>query len=93
MKNHGIPVARYLGRGSNGTTKPKKEHETVNEGVRTPSAVRWLGRAIDVRSRYVNGAVEASSVFLAVLGEATFSQFPKSGLRLVGCNARSPKER
>ena len=37
---HGIPVARYLGKGTNGTETPKEELETENGG---PGSPQWLG--------------------------------------------------
>lgn len=39
-KAHAIPVARYLGRGSNGTETLRKKLEAENEGIRIPSTIR-----------------------------------------------------
>ena len=41
-KVHGIPIAHYLGKGTNGATMLREELEAGNEGIRIPSAIRWL---------------------------------------------------
>ena len=40
VKVHGIPVARYVGRGSHGTDLLREELEAENEGVKIPSTIR-----------------------------------------------------
>ena len=86
-KVHGIPVARYLGKGTNGTngTTLREELKADNQGVRIPSVVRWLGWAADVKARCNERTIRASSVVFAVLGEANFSRLRRSGLRHLGC--------
>ena len=47
-------------------------------------AVRWLARPSDVKARFKEGAILASLVAFAFVGEAVFSRLRKSGLRLLG---------
>lgn len=42
VKVHGIPIARYVGKGSYGVDKLRAEIESENEGVEIPMAARWL---------------------------------------------------
>jgi hypothetical protein len=46
------PVTRYVGRGSIDTEKLREELEAQNDGMKIPAAVRWLGRASDVKARF-----------------------------------------
>ena len=39
----------------------REELEAENNGVRIPAAVRWLGLTADVKARYSEGEIEASS--------------------------------
>ena len=52
IKAHAIPVARYLGRGTNGTETLREELEAENEGIRIPSSVRWLSGVPSVKVRF-----------------------------------------
>ena len=45
----------YLGKGTFGTEKLREELEAENEGLNILFAIRWLGRAPDVKARYCNG--------------------------------------
>ena len=56
VKVHGIPVARYLGRGDS----LREELEAENEGVKIPSAVRWLSGAASVKARFNEKTITAS---------------------------------
>ena len=86
VRIHGVPVSPYVGRGSLGMEKLREELEAENDWVKITAVVRWLGRTADVRTRYSEEEIEASSVMITflVLGEATFSSLQKSGLRLLG---------
>ena len=84
MKIHGVPVARFVGRGPNGLTALREELEAENGGLSVPSPVRWLSGATSVKTRYREGVISASSVILAVRDEDTFRRVRKSGLRLQG---------
>ena len=84
VKAHKIPVARYLGKGSNGTEMLRKELEGGNEGVRIPSTVHWLSGAPGVKARHKEGIIRASSVVLAVANEDIFRFVCKGRLRLQG---------
>ena len=43
VKIHGVPLNRYLGRGTYGLDKLREEIEAENEGVEIPRQMRWLG--------------------------------------------------
>ena len=61
---HAIPVAHFLGRGWNGTESLREELEAENEGIKIPSAIRWLSGAASVKARHNVGIIKASSVVL-----------------------------
>jgi hypothetical protein len=42
LKIHGIPLTRYVGRGTNRLEKLRDEIEAENAGVSVPMAARWL---------------------------------------------------
>ena len=90
---HAIPVARYLCRGSNGMETLRGEIEVENEGVRVPSAVRWLSGAPSVKARFNERIIKASSAVLAVPDEATHRPARKNGLRLHGGMTSRPTRR
>ena len=52
IKAHAIPMARYLGRGTNGTETLREELEAENEGIQVPSSVRWLSGVPSVKVRF-----------------------------------------
>lgn len=84
LKVNAVPVARFLGRGSNGTDSLREELEAENEGLAIPSAVRWLGGAASVKARFEGGIIKASSVVFAVKDEETYRLVRRGGLRLQG---------
>ena len=73
---------RYLGRGSNGTETLRKELDVENEGIRIPSTIRWLCGAPNLKTRYEQRTISASSVVLAFANEDTFRLIFRKGLRL-----------
>ena len=77
-------MARYLGRGSNGTETLRKELEAENEGIRIPSTIRWPSKVQSAKTRHREGTTMASSVVLAVANEETYHLVCKGGLRLQG---------
>lgn len=82
IKVHAIPVARFVGKGSNGTEALREELEAENEGLPIPSAIRWLSGAASVKTRYNEGIIKASSMVLAVKDEETYRLVRRAGLRL-----------
>ena len=71
-----------------------EELEAENEGIRIPSAIRWLSGAASVKARYEERTITASSVALAVADEATYRLVRRGGLRLQGrhCDAETYEE-
>ena len=86
LKVHGIPLARYMGEGTNGTERLREEIEAENasEGVAIPLAVRWLGKLSEIRERAREGKITVSSVTFVVRGEEVASKLVKNGLRIMG---------
>ena len=60
------------------------ELEAENDEVKIPFAARWLGRPSEVKARFKEGAIVASSATFAVVGNAVFSRLRNSGLWLLG---------
>ena len=80
--------------GSHGTEALREELEAENEGIRVPSAIRWLSGAASVKARYDERTITASSVVLAVADEATYPLVQRGGPRLQGrrCDAEAYEE-
>lgn len=66
VKIYGVPLNRYLGKGTHGLEKLREEIEAENEGVEIPMQIRWLGRVPDIKQRSVEGAIRGSSVTFVV---------------------------
>ena len=49
VKIHGVPLNRYLGKGTHGLEKLREEIEAENEGVEIPMQIRWHGRIPDIK--------------------------------------------
>ena len=84
FKTHAIPMARYLGRRSNGTGTLREGIEAENEGVKVPSTVRWLSGVPSVKARFIGGTIRASLVVLVVVDEDTFRLVCGESLPLKG---------
>ena len=69
VKIHGISLLSYMEKGSGGLQKLREELAVENEGIRVPSAARWLGGA-EARTRFRKRRLLRSSVVLAMVGEA-----------------------
>ena len=94
VKVHGIPIARYVGRGSHGTDSLREELEAENGGVKIASTVRWLSGAASVKARFNDKTITASSVVFAVSDESTYRSIRRGGLRLQGrrCDTEAYEE-
>jgi hypothetical protein len=84
LKIHGVPLNRYVGRGTNGLEKLREEVQAENAGVIIPMAARWLGRVPPLKERWASGIITASSVVFAVCGEDTARRLLKEGVRICG---------
>ena len=84
VKIHGVPLNRYLGKGTHGLEKLREEIEAENEGVEIPMQIRWLGRVPDIKQRSAEGAIRGSSVTFVVRGQPMADKIIKSGLRVAG---------
>jgi hypothetical protein len=84
LKIHGVPLNRYVGRGTNGLEKLREEIQAENAGVTIPMAARWLGRVPQLKERWASGIITASSVVFAVRGEDTGRKPLREGVRICG---------
>jgi hypothetical protein len=83
LKIHGVPLNRYVGRGTNGLEN-LREIQAENPGVIIPIAARWLGRVPQLKERWASGIITASSVVFAVRREDTANRLLKEGVRICG---------
>jgi hypothetical protein len=84
LKIHGVPLNRYVGRGTNGLEKLREEIQAENAGVTIPMAARWLGRVPQLKERWASRIITASSVVFAVRGEDTTHKLFREGGRICG---------
>ena len=84
LKIHGVPLERYLGKGTFGLNKLWAEIESENEGVEIPMEMRWLGRVPTIKERYHAQQIWGSSVTFVVRCQGTAERLIKSGLRVLG---------
>ena len=68
LKIHGVPLERYLGKGTFGLNKLRTEIESENEGVEIPMEMRWLGRVPEIKERFQNCEARGGSVTVMVRG-------------------------
>jgi hypothetical protein len=66
LKIHGVPFARYMGKGSEGVDKLRGEIEAENEGVNIPIAIRWMGNFSQLKGRRIDEGLQSSSAAITV---------------------------
>ena len=59
LKIHAVPLARYMGTGTDGRQKMQDEFEAEKEGIAIPTQVRWLANLRTIRERRQNGEIAA----------------------------------
>lgn len=69
-------MARYVGRGSNGTEKLREEIKAQNEGV--------VSKLAEIKARAMRGEMSASSVTFAVKEEEMANRIIKNRVRIMG---------
>ena len=84
LKMHGVPLERYLGKGTFGLNKLRAEIESENQGVEIPMEMRWLGRVPDIKQRYKNAEARGGSVTFVVRGQEMADLIIRKGLRVLG---------
>jgi hypothetical protein len=84
LKLHGLPLNRYVGRGTNGLQKLQQEIQAENAGVTIPIATRWLGRVPQLKERWTSRIIIASSVVFAVQREDTALKLLGEGVTICG---------
>ena len=89
LKIHGVPLERYLGKGTFGLNKLRAEIESENEGVEIPMEMRWLGRVPDIKQRFKNAEVRGASVTFVVRGQQMADRIIRGGLRVLGKHYRA----
>jgi len=60
LKIHAVPLAWYMGKGTEGLQKMREEFEAANDGVHIATQVRWLANPLTIRERRQNGEIAAS---------------------------------
>ena len=80
LKMHGIPLERYLGKGTFGLNKLRAEIESENQGVEIPMEMRWLGRVPDIKQRFKNAEARGGSVTFVVRGQEMADIIIRKGL-------------
>jgi hypothetical protein len=68
LKVHGIPLNRFMGRGTQGVQKLQLEIQANREGVEVLPGIRWLGKAGSIKERYQRGDIQCSSAVFSVKG-------------------------
>jgi hypothetical protein len=84
LKVHGLPLERYVGKGTFGLGKLREEIEADNEGVKVPIEARWLGRLEDIKKRWIEKRTFASTAVIAVKGEAVAAGLVRHGVWVCG---------
>jgi hypothetical protein len=68
LKIHGVPLVRYMGKGTECLQTMEEEFEAENVGIAIPTQVRWLANQRTIRERRQNGEIAVSSVVFVVKG-------------------------
>jgi len=84
LKNHAVPLERYMGKGTEGLQKMREEDKAENEGIAIPAQVRWLANPRTIRERRQNGEIAASSVVFVVKGNKVPQSLIKKGIKAAG---------
>ena len=56
VKIHGIPLTRYVGKGTHGTERLREVIEAENEGMNIPLVVRRLEKLAEIKARAMKGS-------------------------------------
>jgi hypothetical protein len=84
LKIHRVPLARYMGEGTEGLQKIRDQFEPDNEGIVIPTLVRWLANPRTNKERRQNGKIAASSVVFVVKGTRVAGSLVKKGIKAAG---------
>lgn len=87
-EGHGIPLEPYTEKGSYGTGRLREELMAENTGLVIPMAMRWLGKLGNIKRRFKDGEIVASSVTFAVKREEMARKILKEGVMLLGLHYR-----
>lgn len=77
LEIHGIPLARYVRKGTHGTEKLREEIEAENEGATIPLLVRWLGKLAEIKERALKGLIRHLCGQRSGGGKPTCQKWPK----------------
>jgi len=81
---HAVPLIRYMGKGTEGLQKMRDEFEAENEGIVSPTPVRWLANPHTIKERRQNGEIAASSVVFVVKGSKVAQSLVQKGIKAAG---------
>jgi len=84
LRVHGLPLRRFMGRGTEGLRKMKEEIEAENPGCKLLPGVKWLGNPTILRERMRTGEKTASSAVITVKGRKAARQLTQHKAMLGG---------
>ena len=68
LRIHGIPLRRFMGKGTEGLQKLCEELEAENPSCQTLPGARWLGNPVTMKEKMRKGEQSASTVVVTVKG-------------------------
>jgi len=84
LKIHTVTLRQYMGKGTQGLQKMQEEFEAHNEGIVITTKVRWLANHRNIKERWQNREIAASSVVF-ILQQSKMSQsIVKKGIKAAG---------
>jgi hypothetical protein len=82
LKVYGIPLNRFMGRGTQGVQKLQLEIQANHKGVEVLPGICWLGKAGSIKERYQRGDIQCSSAVSSVKGTPAAQLLMATGVLL-----------
>jgi len=79
-----VPLVGYMGKGTERLQKMGQQFEAENEGILTPTQVRWLANPHTIWERWPNREIDTSSVVFIVKGCRVAQILMKKGIKAAG---------
>jgi hypothetical protein len=84
LKVHGIPLNRFMGKGTHGLQKLQLEMQANHHDVQVLPSIRWLGNPHTIKERYWAGDIQSSSTVFTVKGSKAAETLTTKGVILGG---------
>jgi hypothetical protein len=68
LKNHTIPLVRFMGNVTEGEQKVREAIQEKNDGLTSPGPLRWLPNTCTIQERVQRGEINPSFVVIMVKG-------------------------